>query len=105
MEETDDGPPPLTKEEVANIRQLNQAVIDRAFALIDNKGAQASDRELGVILEALAIESMYGCSPKHEPLRNDWINIIFKGPETDTESANYISVDPETVTLTDGKHC
>ena len=100
IEATDDGPQPLSKEEVANIRQLNGDVIDRATALIENKGAQASDRELGVILEALAIESMYGCSPKHEPLRNDWINIVFKGPETDTQSANYISIEPDTVTLT-----
>ena len=94
------GPPPLTKEEVANIRQLNGDVIDRASALIENKGAHASDRELGVILEAFSIESMYGCSPKHEPLRNDWINIVYRGASTDTQSANFISVEPETVTLT-----
>jgi hypothetical protein len=100
MLDADDGPSALTKEEVRNIRKLNQVVIDKAILLIDNKGAQATCREMSVILEAFAVETLYGCSQKHEPLRNDWIDIIFQGDLTDTQTANYISIEPDAVTLT-----
>jgi hypothetical protein len=81
--EDEPAPPPLTKSEVSYIRELNQTVIDKAYSLLENKGINASDRECSLFLEALSIETMYGCSSKHEPLRNDWLNVQMTDRETD----------------------
>jgi hypothetical protein len=92
--------PTLTREEVETIRALNQKPIDAAYALIDNKSTEATDRELGVVLEALAVETLWGCSWAHQPLRRDWVGIVYKGAKTDTTTDNYITIDDNSVTLT-----
>jgi hypothetical protein len=95
---------PLTIAEVTKTRELNQTVIDRAYQLIQNKGIHASDRECSLFLEALSIETMYGCSPKHEPLRNDWLNVQMTERETDLPP-NYVDLKDGQCTLHITKAC
>jgi hypothetical protein len=99
----------LSPEESAQMRELNrdeffpqamQMLDDPEIASYDAPGLPGKIHRMKCVHDAIETLYLYGSTEKHELLRNDLVDIVFKTPTTDPKENNFVTVKDGKVTLT-----